>query len=141
MAKTKKITGTAAAAEMVTIDDVAVAYQELHREKKRLEAQMDKLKERIIAHARTNKGDFGDDFRMRFPCGVYVSLRVSDVLSGSDTAKEQLLLDTGDQFATPRKLDEKAVILDSRGSAELRKHLTKLGLAITQSETYALYGG
>lgn len=122
------------------INEIVSLYQETSREVKKLEAVLKPLKERIVEYAKAHKADFDEAFQLKFENGTYVSLRVSDVLDGSKSAKEQLLLETGDNFSEV-KLDERAVVLAVADNDHLRKLLTKLGIVVAQKETFAVYAG
>ena len=120
------------------IQKVAEDYQALARQQKELDAKMKPLKKELLEYAEENKADFDEAFQMKFPCGAYISLRVSDTLEGDKEQKAELLTNTGDEYAKI-DLDEKAVLSEAPKNDRLRKLLTKLGLTIGQKETFAVY--
>ena len=120
------------------IQKVAEDYQALARQQKELDAKMKPLKKELLEYAEENKADFDEAFQLKFPCGAYISLRVSDTLEGDKEQKAELLTNTGDEY-TKIDLDEKAVLSEAPKNDRLRKLLTKLGLTIGQKETFAVY--
>ena len=120
------------------IQKVAEDYQTLARQQKELDAKMKPLKKELLEYAEENKADFDEVFQLKFPCGAYISLRVSDTLEGDKEQKAELLTNTGDEYAKI-DLDEKAVLSEAPKNDRLRKLLTKLGLTIGQKETFAVY--
>ena len=120
------------------IQKVAEDYQALARQQKELDAKMKPLKKELLEYAEENKADFDEAFQLKFPCGAYISLRVSDTLEGDKEQKAELLTNTGDEYAKI-DLDEKADLCEAPKNDRLRKLLTKLGLTIGQKETFAVY--
>lgn len=118
---------------------LAVDFQELDREIKKLQAKQKPLKKALLSYAEDHKVDFDEAFQLKFPNGTYISQRVKDVVEGTTEAKERLMdIETG---FVERKLDEKAVLENAPTDNHLRKLLTKLGLSISQKETFAVYAG
>lgn len=120
-------------------EKTALEFQKLDREIKALQAKQKPLKKTLIDYAQEHKTDFDEAFQLKFKNGTYISQRVKDVVDGSKDAKQQLL-DENPEYAET-KLDEKAVIEAAPADNHLRKKLTKLGLQITQKETFAVYAG
>ncbi len=123
-----------------TIEKTAQEYQALDRKIKELAAKQKPLKLELLQYAEQNKAGFDEAFQMKFGCGTYISLRVADCLEGDKTGKQDLLAETGGEYAKT-DLDEKAVVADAAKNSRLRKLLTKLGLKIAQKETLAIYAG
>ena len=120
------------------IETVAKQFQELARQQKELDAKMKPLKKELLDYAEEHKAEFDEAFQMKFQCGAYISLRVSDTLEGDKDQKTELLQSTGDEYAKV-DLDEKAILKEAPKNDRLRKLLTKLGLTIGQKETFAVY--
>ena len=123
-----------------TIQKTAQDYQKIARQIKELESKAKPLKKELLDYAEGNMKDFDKAFQMNFPCGVYISHRVSDVLEGDKEGKLQLLSETGNEYVKI-ELDEKAVLSEVPKNDRLRKLLTKLGLKISQKESLAIYAG
>lgn len=122
------------------IEKVAENYQTLARQQKELDAKMKPLKKELLAYAEENKKNFDEAFQLKFPCGAYISHRVSDVLEGGKEAKQTFISETGDEYVKI-ELDEKAVLAEAPKNDRLRKLLTKLDLKVGQKETFAVYAG
>ena len=123
-----------------TINETAQKYQNLDREMKKLEAEMKPLKKQLLDYAKENQGDFDEAFQLKFPCGTYVSLRVSDSLKADERANDILLSNLADQYLET-KLIEKVIIEAAKTNKLLMKQLTQAGAAIEQKETLAVYAG
>ncbi|TWP30537.1 hypothetical protein ETU08_01895 [Apibacter muscae] len=118
----------------------AESYQELDRQIKDLQSKQKQFKDTLLKYAEENKSDFDAAFQLKFPNGTYVSQRVKDVIEGSKDAKKQLLDEIEYEFIKT-ELDEKLIINEAPKDTRLRKLLTKLGIKITQKETFAIYAG
>lgn len=117
---------------------VAEDFRAINKQIKDLQAKEKPLKAELLKYAEEHRADFNSSFKLPFPNGTYVSLRVSDVLEGDSDAKAQLLEETADEYVKA-ELDEKAVIAAAPKNGRLRKLLTKLGLKVGQKETLAIY--
>lgn len=117
---------------------VAEDFREINKQIKDLQAKEKPLKAELLKYAEEHREDFNSSFKLPFPNGTYVSLRVADVLEGDKDAKAKLLEETADEYVKT-DLDEKAVIASAPKNGRLRKLLTKLGLKIAQKETLAVY--
>lgn len=123
--------------EKMDIENVAAEYQQLNRQIKELNSKMKPLKSQLVDYATEHQAEMDGAFQLKFECGTYISLRVSDVLEGSDEAKETLMHERNEFMKVD--LDEKSVLKAQAKDSRLRKLLTKLGLKIGQKETYAVY--
>jgi hypothetical protein len=119
---------------------VAQSYQELARQQKELDSKMKPLKAQLLADAETHKADFDKAFQRKYDCGLYIALRVSNTLEADKGAKEKLLAETADEYKK-FDLDEKAILADAPKNKLLQKLLTKLGIKVSQKETFAIYAG
>ena len=113
-------------------------FREISKKIKDLEGKQKPLKAELIRYAEENRDEFNSSFKLPFPNGSYVSLRVTDVLEGEKEAKDKLLEETADEYVKT-DLDEKAILEEAPKNSRLRKLLTKLGLKIGQKETLAVY--
>lgn len=115
-------------------------YQDIDRQIKELEAKKKPLKKELIDFAVANKGKFDEAFQLKFPNGTYISQRVKDCIEGKKEDKHKLLQETENEFAKI-ELDEAAILDEAPKNGRLRKLLTKLGLKVSQKESFAIYAG
>lgn len=123
-----------------TIYSVAEEYQALSRQQKQLDATIKPLKEALLQFAKDNPEAFDDAFQLKFPCGTYISSRVSDVLNADERARTILVENVGTQYIET-KLKDKDLIEAARANKLLQKQLTQAGASIEQKETLAVYAG
>jgi hypothetical protein len=120
------------------IQMTAAHYQKIQRQKKELEAQEKPLKEELLQYSKEHPELYDDANQIKFDCGAYVALRVSDKLEADDAAK-QLLMDNLDDEYIDVKLNEKAIVQAALGNDRFRKKLTAAGAGIAQKEILAVY--
>ncbi len=120
-------------------EKTAIEFQKLDREIKALQAKQKPLKNFLLSYAAEHKADFDEAFQLKFHNGTYISQRVKDVVEGTTEAKAELM--SYDNVFVERNLNEKAVLEAAPKDDRLRKTLTKLGLSISQKETFAVYAG
>lgn len=133
---TKTKTNTEPATEM---EAVAMEYQTLDREIKALLAKQKPLKDTLVNHAKENKVKFDEAFQYKFSNGTFIVMRVKDTIIGTEKAKTELM--KYDEGFVDKKLNEKAVLEAAPLDDRLRKTLTRLGLSISQKESFAVYAG
>lgn len=125
--------------QVEVIQQIAEEYQNLARQQKQIDARIKPLKQQLLAYAEENKSAFDEAFQLKFPCGTYISYRVSEFIEGSSEAKMQLAEEH--EIFQIIQLDEKAVLAEVTGNKLLQKLLLQLGLKVAQKEVMAVYAG
>lgn len=124
---------------MKKIETIADEYQNLHKQAKEMEAKLQGMRRELVKYVQEHRGELDSEFRFKFLNGVYVSLRVSDVLNGDNDAKDMLMRTIEDEDCINISLNDKAVISKAAKDERLRKMLTVSGLSVGQKEVWAVY--
>lgn len=122
------------------IEKTAEKFQLLARKAKELDAEMKPLKEQLIAFANKNRKSLDESFQLKFPNGLYVQLRVKDIIKADDETLNRLISKLTAEYLQT-KINDKKLIPAAKENKRIMKLLTASGAAIEQKETFAVFAG